>query len=63
MLSKIIVFETYFIRLLLKYIVLPYEWNIFDKKRSMFESKNECLIENPKCFGFEILILNFKIIF
>ena len=54
MLSKIIVFEGYLNRLLEKYIALPYEWNIFDKKRSMFESKNECLIENPKCFVFEI---------
>ena len=63
MLWKFIVFETYFIKLLLKYIVLPYEWNIFDKKRSMFESKNECLIKNLKGFRFEILFLTFKIIF
>ena len=53
----------FFFKLLLKYIVLPYEWNIFDKKRSMFESKNECLIKNLKGFRFEILFLTFKIIF
>ena len=53
-------FETYFIKHLLKYIVLQYEWNIFDKKRLMFESKNECLIKNLKGFDFEILFLNFK---
>ena len=61
--SKIIVFETYFIKLLLKYIVLPYEWNIFDKKRSMFESKNECLIKNLKGFDFEIWFWTFKTTF
>ena len=52
-------FVNLFIRLLEKYIVLVYEWYIIDKKRLMFESKNECLIKNLKCFDFEMLFLIF----
>ena len=59
--------KLWFFQFIFKYfieiIVLPYEWYICDKERSMFESKNECLIKNLKCFGFEILFLTFKIIF
>ena len=36
---KIIVFESYFIKLLLKDIVLPYEWNLFDKKNQCLSQK------------------------
>ena len=36
---KIIVFETYIIKLLLKYIVLPYEWNTFVKKDQCLSQK------------------------
>ena len=52
-----------FFRLLQKYIVLTYEWYIFDTKRLMFESKNECLIKKLKGFEFEMLFLTLKIIF
>ena len=58
-----LLFSNIFFIFLLKYIVLPYEWNIFDKKRSMFESKNECLIKSLKGFDFEILFLTLKITF
>ena len=37
--------------------ILTYEWYIFDTKRLMFESTNECLKKKLKGFEFEILFL------
>ena len=53
-----IYFQT-FIKIYSFTIWMEYFW----QKRSMFESKNECLIKNLKGFDFEILFLNFKIKF